>query len=63
MTDEAYLYRNLTEVAYCPFCGADRGNLMLITTTSPGVEPKGEDWYCDMCRTFFTISDVAKKED
>ncbi len=48
-------------VLYCPFCGAGQESLMLITITSPGVEPAGEDWYCGRCETFFTISDVERR--
>lgn len=43
---------------FCPFCG--RGDLTLITTSAPG--GKSEDWRCNACGTFFTISDVAKEE-
>jgi len=33
---------------------------MLIAKSAP--EGKSEDWRCDACGTFFTISDVAKEE-
>lgn len=46
---------------FCLFCG--RGDLMLVTKSSPGVEPKSEDWYCGKCKTFFTVSDVARKDE
>ena len=49
-------------VRFCPFCGTSRENLMFIAESSPEIEVRSEDWRCDVCGTFFTITDVAREE-
>lgn len=47
-------------IRFCPFCGNGSDCLRLIAESSIEQENKSEDWCCDYCGTFFTMTAVEK---
>lgn len=48
-------------VRFCPFCGSKRNYLRYLAGTADCGEPRSEDWRCDYCGAYFTISAVEKE--
>lgn len=64
MTGFPFTAKNGTEkkirVRFCPFCGNGSDCLRFIAESSAEQEIRSEDWCCDCCGTFFTITGVEK---